>query len=50
MLPSPPSHKDYRPDVTGTDNESEYHEEEDDGTGDDGENYDEEYPENENGN
>lgn len=47
-MPSPP-HKDYLPDVTGTENESEYGEEEDDGAPGEPEEYEEEYPENENG-
>ena len=48
IVPSPP-HKDYLPDVTGTENESEYVEEEDDGAPET-EDYEEEYVENENGN
>uniref|UniRef100_A0A182QLU7 Collagen alpha chain CG42342 n=1 Tax=Anopheles farauti TaxID=69004 RepID=A0A182QLU7_9DIPT len=47
-VPLPP-HKDYLPDVTGTENESEYAEEEDDGAPET-EDYEEEYVENENGN
>uniref|UniRef100_A0A182P6S4 Collagen IV NC1 domain-containing protein n=1 Tax=Anopheles epiroticus TaxID=199890 RepID=A0A182P6S4_9DIPT len=48
IVPSPP-HKDYLPDVTGTENESEYAEEEDDGAPET-EDYEEEYADNENGN
>lgn len=48
-MPSPP-HKDYLPDVTGTENESEYAEEEDDGQGGEAEDYEDEYTEHENGN
>lgn len=48
-MPAPP-HKDYLPDVTGTENESEYGEEEDDGAPGEPEEYEDEYPENENGN